>query len=175
MSAAVIRDAVAGDLGAIRDIYNHYVRTSTCTYQLEEDTPADTEAWFRERDATLHPVIVAERDGQILGWGALGSFKSRCGYRFTVENSVYVDHRRHGQGLGGALLGELIARGRAAGHHSIIAGVDSLQESSLRLHERHGFVRTSQLREVGCKLERWLDVVYLQLLLQPQGSPPPAR
>lgn len=165
MDTLCIRDAGEADLAIVRDIYNYYVHTSTCTYQLEPDTPADTERWFRERDRTAHPVIVAEQGGEVLGWGALGRFESRCGYRFTVENSVYVDHRRHGRGAGTALLLELIARAQAAGHHSIIAGVDSLQEGSLRLHERHGFVRTSQLREVGFKLGRWLDVIYLQRML----------
>ena len=175
MSALAVRDAGAPDLAAIRDIYNHYVRTSTCTFQLEEDTSADTERWFRERDHRLHPVIVAERDGALVGWGSLHHHKARRGYRFTVENSVYVDHRHHGGGVGSALLVDLIARARTAGHRSILAGVDSAQAPSLRLHERHGFVRVSHLREVGYKFERWLDVVYLQLMLQDATTPPPAR
>jgi L-amino acid N-acyltransferase len=166
VSALAIRDAGARDLATIRAIYNHYVRTSTCTFQLEEDTPADTERWFRERDHRVHPVIVAERDGAVVGWGSLHHHKARRGYRFTVENSVYVDHRHHGAGVGSALLVELIARARAAGHHSILAGVETAQTASVRLHEHHGFVKVSHLREVGYKLERWLDVVYLQRMLE---------
>ncbi|MEJ7732184.1 MAG: N-acetyltransferase family protein [Polyangiaceae bacterium] len=174
MSELAPRDATEADLDVIRAIYNHYVATSTCTFQLEADTADDTKRWFRERDPSVHPVIVTEREGVVIGWGSLHHHKTRRGYRFTVENSVYVDHHHHGGGVGSALLVELVARARAAGHHSILAGVETAQVASLRLHQRHGFVRVSHLREVGYKFERWLDVVYLQLMLQDAPTPPPA-
>ena len=161
-----IRDARPHDLPAIDRIYDHYVHTSTCTYQLEPEGLDARAAWFAEHDAA-HPVIVAESpdDGAVVAWGCLSRYRGRAGYRFTVENSVYVDHRLHGRGIGSALLGELVARARAAGHHALLAGISADQTASVRLHTKHGFVEVARLREVGFKFGRWLDVVFLQRLL----------
>ncbi len=159
-----IRLARVGDLAPINDIYNYYVRHSTCTYQETPEPMELRQAWF-ERHGARHPITVCEVDGQVVGWGALSPFHARSAYRFTVENSVYVDHAHHRQGIGDALLTDLIARARALGHRAIIAGIDADQEASLAIHLTHGFVRAAHLREVGYKFERWLDVVYLQLLV----------
>ena len=157
----LIRSATVADLPAINAIYNHYVMHSTCTYQLEAETAAERLAWFRQH-GTEHPVIVAEREGAVVGWGSLSRFHARAAYQHTVENSVYVRHDLLRQGIGGSLLEELIARAVAAGHHVILAGVDGEQTGSLALHARHGFVEVGRLREVGFKFGRWLDAVYLE-------------
>jgi L-amino acid N-acyltransferase YncA len=161
----LIRPAVVTDLAAINEIYNHYVRTSTCTYQEDPETMEARQAWF-EHHGPDHPIIVATMDGDVVGWGSLSGFHSRCAYRFTVETSVYVDHRWHRRGIGGRLLEDLIARARAIGHHTIVALIDESQEASVLLHAAHGFEKAGQLSEVGYKFERWLDVVYMQLRLQ---------
>nr|MBA2481425.1 N-acetyltransferase [Planctomycetota bacterium] len=114
---------------------------------------------------TGHPVTVAELDGEIVGWGSLGPFRPRDGLRHTVENSLYVRHDRHRRGIGAALLADLIARARAAGHHAIIAGISAEQTASIALHRRFGFTEAALLREVGRKFDRWLDLAYWQLLL----------
>ena len=122
------------------------------------------QAWF-ERHGPEHPVTVAEVDGQIVGWGALSPFHTRSAYRFTVENSVYVDHDCQRRGIGDAILKDLIARARAIGHRTIIAGIDASQDGSVAIHAKHGFVKAAHLKEVGYKFERWLDVVYMQLTM----------
>ena len=104
----LIRPAAQADLPAINAIYNHYVLTSTCTYQTEPSTDAERLAWFRER-GPKHPITVAERHGQIVGWGSLSHFHPRAAYQHTVEDSVYVRHDCHRQGLGRTLLLDLIA------------------------------------------------------------------
>lgn len=101
-------------MGRDNDIYNHYVVHSTCTYQEAPEPIESRWAWF-ERRGQEHSVTVAERDGLVIGWGALSPFHARSAYRFTVENSVYVDHRCHRQGIGDALLRDLIGRARLAG------------------------------------------------------------
>jgi L-amino acid N-acyltransferase YncA len=159
-----LRDAIAADLDRINAIYNFYVEHSTCTYQEAPSTTAERQAWF-ERHGPHHPVIVAEVDGRVVGWGALSPFHARSAYRFTVEDSVYVDDAWRGRGIGRRLLEELVARARAIGYHTIIAGVDASQPGSLALHARHGFERVAHLSEVGFKFGRWLDVIYLQLKL----------
>lgn len=156
-----LREATAADLDRINAIYNFYVERSTCTYQEEPTTADERRAWF-DGHGPLHPVIVAESAGQVIGWGALSPFHPRSAYRFTVENSVYVDDAWRGRGVGGLLLDDLMARARAIGHHSIVALIDADQPASLALHARRGFEPVGRLSEVGFKFSRWLDVVYMQ-------------
>jgi phosphinothricin acetyltransferase len=160
----MIRPATAADLPAINAIYNHYVAHSTCTYQLAPETEEARLAWFH-RHGPAHPVTVAEVAGEVVGWASLNVFNPREAYARTVENSVYIHHQHHRRGLGRALLADLLARARALGHHTIIAGASAEQTASIRLHEAFGFVEIGRLREVGFKHGQWLDVVSMQLML----------
>lgn len=159
-----IRPATVEDLAAIRAIYNHYVATSTCTFQIEPETEQGHLAWFSGR-TDAHPVTVAEVDGEVGGWAALSPWKARCAYARSVEASVYVRHDLHRRGIGRALLADLIERARTAGHHTIIGGTCTEQAASLALQECLGFERVACFREVGFKFGRWLDVAYMQLML----------
>src|SRR4051794_36640862 len=159
-----IRPATVADVPAIHAIYNHYVATSTCTYQVEPETEADRLGWFTKRTAA-HPVVVAEAGGEVVGWAALSPWNSRCGYAGTVEASVYVRHDRHRRGLGRALLADLIARATAIGHHVVVGGASSDQTASLALQRALGFEFVGTFREVGYKFGRRLDVTYSQLIL----------
>src|SRR5215831_12198584 len=134
-TAVAVRAAGEADLPAINDIYNHYVQHSTCTYQEEPETLEDRRNWFHHHGSS-HPVIVAEADGRVVGWGSLSSYHARSAYRRTVENSVYVHHEQHRRGIGSVLLQDLIVRARALGHRAIIAGIDSDQKGSVALHAK---------------------------------------
>jgi L-amino acid N-acyltransferase len=162
-----IRLATEADLPAINAIYNHYVRHSTCTYQITPETEEDRLAWFRRHDS-LHPVTVAEAASEVVGWASLNVFHGREAYARTVENSVYVRDDWQRRGVGRALLADLIDRARALGHHTIIAGISAEQLPSVRLHEAVGFELRGRLSEVGYKHGQWLDVLTLQLILKPQ-------
>lgn len=159
-----IRPAVLGDCAAINDIYNHYVFKDTCTYQTEPDSLAEREAWF-ERHVAGHSVLVAERAGEVLAWGALSAFHPRAGYRYSVEDSLYVRHDQRRRGLGKALLRELLEDARRHGHRTVIALISADKPGSIALHEAFGFRHAGLLREAGYKFQTWLDVAYLQLLL----------
>jgi L-amino acid N-acyltransferase YncA len=164
-----IRPARQDDLGAVNDIYNHFVIHSTCTFQTEPEPLERRAEWFAAHDAS-HPIIVAEKRGaegskHIVGWASLSAFNARCAYRHTVEDSVYVAHDAHGEGIGSRLLADLIERAAAIGHHSIVGLVVAEQDVSLRLHEKFGFERVAHLREVGYKFDRWIDVIYMQRML----------
>ncbi len=159
-----IRPATAADLPAISAIYNHSVRTSTCTFALEPETLAERQAWFGGRTAA-HPVIVADVDGEVIGWAALSTWNKRSGYDTTVEWSVYIRDDWQRKGVASVLLKELIVLAKAAGHRTIIGGVSADQTPSLEFHRRHGFVDVAHFRQVGYKFGQWLDVVYLQLML----------
>lgn len=164
MLAPTIRLATQADLPAINEIYNHYVLHSTCTYQEEPSTAAEREVWFLSH-GPQHPITVSESENTIVGWASLSPFHTRSAYRRTVENSVYVRPERQRQGIGMALLTDSVERARSLGHHTIIALIDREQAASVNIHQRLGFEQVAHLKEVGFKLGRWLDVIYLQKLL----------
>jgi len=162
----IIRPATESDLVAINDIYNHYVLHSNCTYQEEPETIESRRKWFAHHGAG-HPVIVAEMNGRVVGWGSLSAFHERSAYRHTVENSVYIHHQYHRHGIGSMLLEELITLAKNAGHRAIIAGIDSEQAGSVALHAKFGFREVGRLRQVGFKSDRGLDVIYMELIVEP--------
>jgi phosphinothricin acetyltransferase len=161
---AVLRTATAADLVAINEIYNHYVLLSTCTYQEEPEPLEGRRRWF-EQHGGPHPVIVAEADHLVIGWGSLSAFHPRSAFRHTVENSVYVHHQHQGRGIGSLLLQELINRAGSAGHRAIIGAIDGSQTASIALHAKFHFQAAGRLGRVGLKFGRWLDLVYMELLL----------
>jgi L-amino acid N-acyltransferase len=166
-----VRPATEADLAAISEIYNHYVQCSTCTYQEEPDTVPERRRWLAVH-AQEHPAIVAELGGLVVGWGSLSPYHARSAYRHTVENSVYVHPRQHRRGIGSALLEDLILRARVLGHHAIIAAIDADQAPSVALHAKCGFQRAGYLKQVGFKHGRWLDVIYMELLLGSGANSP---
>lgn len=164
-----VREATGVDLAAIDDIYNHYVACSTATFQVEPTTPTERRAWFAAHGPD-HPVVVFEDDasravgprvagGRILGWASLSRYYPREAYAHTVELSIYVRDGHHRQGVGRALVGELLDRARESGHHVVLAQVAADQDASLALHRSLGFREVGRLSEVGFKFGRWLDVV----------------
>lgn len=168
MAEPTIRPAVPADAGAISAIYNHYVRTSTCTFQEEPDTLSERLAWL-ERHRGAHVALVAEEPGgAIAGWASLSPFHARSAYRYTVEDSVYLRDDCRGRGLGRLLLGHLMDAARAGGFRNVIACICAEQEASIALHRRAGFAEVGRLPQVGQKFGRWLDVVYLQAV--PSGA-----
>ncbi len=159
-----IRSATPGDLPAINDIYNHYVLHSTCTYQMQPSSLHERERWFALHDAQ-HPAIVGCEDGVVRAWASLSRFHQREAYARTVESSVYVHHEHHRRGFGKALMQEIIRQARELKHHTIVAGISADQRASVKLHEVLGFTKAAHLKEVGYKFDRWLDVVWMQLML----------
>lgn len=162
----VIRPATRADVPAILDINNEAVLNSTASYDYEPSTLEARLAWYDAHVQNRYPVFVAEDGaGRVVGWSSLSEFRSRVGYRFTAENSVYVAADCRGRGIGRLLVPPLIAAGRQLGLHAIIAAVDADNAVSIHLHESFGFERVALLRQVGFKFGRWLDVVYLERLL----------
>jgi phosphinothricin acetyltransferase len=159
-----VRDATEADAGPLVEMLNHFIVHTTHTFITEPHTLDDRVAWLAER-SLLHPAIVVEIDGAIAAWGALSPHNPRGGYRHTADVSVYVHPDFHRRGIGRSIVTELIRRARSAGHHALIAGCCTESVGSIALHESLGFERVAEFREVGRKFERWLDVVYLELLL----------
>ena len=157
---ALLRKATVADAKAINAIHNHYVRTSTCTWQTLPETDANRVRWLKIR-GPQHPVIVAEIKGLVVGWGSLSSYNSRQGWSATVEDSVFLHPNYCGKRLGKQILAELIRQARQAGHQAIIARISGEQTASLRLHVSLGFEPAGLLKGVGRKFDQDLDCAYL--------------
>src|SRR5262245_34814490 len=112
-----LRLATELDLPAINEIYNHYVLNSTCTYQLEPETLPDRMDWFRDHPADRYPVIIAESNGNVEGWGSLSKWRPRAALAPTVEATVYIRQGMHRRGLGRLILSDLLERARRIGFH----------------------------------------------------------
>jgi L-amino acid N-acyltransferase YncA len=164
MLTHTLRSARAADLAAISDIYNHYVARSTCTFALQPETLDERKAWFAGR-GQIHPVLVTEEAGAVIGWASLSPWNKRCAYAQTVESSVYIHHDHHRRGLGKALMVEMLQMAVELKLHSLIAGVSADQPASLRVHQRLGFSEVARFKEVGFKFGKWLDVIYLQKMI----------
>lgn len=163
--ALAIRAATKDDAAAIARIYNQAVAGTTATFDTELKTEEDRRAWLANR-ALQHPVIVAEDDSGVVGWGAFLPWSDRCAYQSTVEMSVYVDEARHRHGVGAALSKELLRLAPERGVRTILARICSENVASLAMSKTLGFREIGTMHEVGNKFGRWLDVVMLELLVR---------
>jgi L-amino acid N-acyltransferase YncA len=161
-----IRPATARDLQAILDIYNEAVLTTTASYDYEPRTLEQRILWYEDHTKHKFPVFVAENERhEVVGWSALNRYHDRPGYRHTSENSIYVGADHRGKGIGKLLLRPLIDAAKERAIHAIIAAIDARNEASIRLHASFGFTEVGRFKEVGYKFNRWLDLVYMQLLV----------
>lgn len=160
-----IRPAHPADLPALLEIYNDAVVHTTASWDLVPWTPVEHAEWYATKAEHRHPIMVADEDGEILGYAAYGPFRAKAGYAATMEHSVYVRPSSRGLGVGRTLLVAIIEAARANGVHALIGGLSADNEVSLALHRSLGFVEVGRLPEVGRKFDRWLDLVLLQLIL----------
>jgi L-amino acid N-acyltransferase YncA len=161
----MIRLATPADAPAICTIYNHYVRTSTITF--EENPVADEDMAQRIADVSASLAwYVFEHDGRVAGYAYATPWRTRSAYRFSVESTVYVSHRHPGLGIGSRLYQTLIEHLRALGIHTVLGGITLENRASVELHEKLGFEKVAHFKDVGRKFDRWIDVGYWQLLLR---------
>jgi L-amino acid N-acyltransferase len=169
-----IRLASAGDAEEIRAIRNDAIEHSTAMWTTDLISPAEGRAWLDEHMAD-RSAYVAVDGGEVAGFACWGPWRTRCGYRYTVENSVYVTTAHQGRGVGKHLLGTIVQGARDCGAHVMIANIEAGNAPSIALHERAGFEMVGTAREVGTKFGRWLDLAIMtrRLLQQPACCYPP--
>jgi phosphinothricin acetyltransferase len=126
----------------------------------------ERELWLAQRDAAGYPVVVAVVDEAVVGYASYGAWRAKSGYRFTVENSVYLAAGHRGRGIGAMLLAEIIRLAQEAGMQVMVADIESRNSASITLHERFGFEHVGTVRQVGTKFGEWLDLAILELPLQ---------
>ncbi len=160
-----IRAATEKDLPEILEIYNEVILHTTAVYDYTAHTLEMRKEWFRSRQEQGLPVLVAEEAGKVLGFASFGPFRAWAAYQYTVENLVHVHSEHRGKGVARQLMEALIAEARKMGKHTMVAGIDADNAASIALHRRFGFEVAGHFRQVGYKFDRWLDLVFMQLIL----------
>ena len=161
-----IRPATPADISAIARIYAHSVRTGTASFELEPPTEAEMARRMQALHDGGYPYLAAEIDGAVKGYAYAGPYRPRPAYRFSVEDSIYIDPAAQRRGIGRALLTALIEECERRGFRQMIAVIgDSANASSIGVHRKCGFAMTGTFYDVGFKFGRWLDTVMMQRAL----------
>lgn len=164
--APVVRPSADADIAQIARIYGHHVREGLASFELEPPTAEEMARRRAEILAQGHPYLVAARGDAVVGYAYCSRYRPRPGYRFAVEDSIYVDPGHLRMGIGARLLGPLVEAATAGGARQMIAVIgDSANHASIGLHARFGFRVVGTIEAVGFKLGRWVDSVLMQRAL----------
>ena len=164
--SVIIRPYEVNDTQAILDIINYNIINSTALYDYNIRTFEQQKSILDDKLSKGFPVIIAEIDEEVIGFGMYSEFRFREAYKFTVEHSVYVNQHFHGKGIGKILLQELIRLAKDQKLHTMIAVIDEENQSSIEFHEKFGFKIVGVIKESGFKFDRWLHSVFMQLILE---------
>ncbi|OMP32821.1 arsinothricin resistance N-acetyltransferase ArsN1 family B [Mangrovimonas sp. DI 80] len=161
----MVRNVEMSDAEEISNIYNYYIKNTVITF---EETPITKEEMAEriKTNSAQYPWIVYEENNEILGYAYAMAWKSRSAYRYTVESTVYLRYDQHGKGLGTQLYKSLINQLKKQKFHAVIGGIALPNDLSIALHEKLGFEKIAQFKEVGYKFEKWIDVGYWELIFK---------
>jgi len=178
VSKPAIRVAIEADLPAITAVYGHAVLNGTASYEYDPPSLAEMTSRFQALMDGGFPYLVAEVDGVVAGYAYAGPFRTRPGYRFMVEDSIYIAPDQQGRGVGRLLLTELIERSRSQGFHQMVAviGDAGVNRVSAALHASLGFRECGRIEGSGFKFGRWCDTSFMQLAMNGgiETSPDPS-
>lgn len=166
-----IRPAWESDLPGILEIYNEIILNTTAVYDYRPHTLEMRKSWWEAKKRDNFPVFVAIEKNRLVGFSSIGPFRAWAAYKYSVENSVYVTSDMRGRGIGKMLIPPLIEAALERNLHTIIAGIDASNQASLKLHSAFGFREVALFRQVGYKFGRWLDLKFMQLLLETPAQP----
>lgn len=161
-----LRPVISSDLPSVLEIVNYEILNTTAIWDYDIRSLEQQIEIVKEKESKNFPFIVAEKDGKIAGFGTYGTFRHKIGYRFTVEHSVYVHKDFHGNGIGSTLLNELIEIAKTQKLHTMIGVIDSENHGSIAFHQKMGFEIMGHIKQSGYKFDRWLDSVFMQLMLE---------
>lgn len=165
MDSIVVRKATIEDLESVLRILNYEILNGTATFDHNPKDLAELREYYLNRVSQNFPFIVAVQNNDIVGYATYGPFRFKEGYKFTVENSIYIDHNQQGKGIGKLLLNELVIIAKNAGIRSIMAGIEKDNTGSIAFHEKQGFNEVGRIPFAAQKFDRWLELVFLQLVL----------
>ncbi|MHB8076362.1 N-acetyltransferase family protein [Desulfosporosinus fructosivorans] len=166
----MIRLAVENDLPVILEIYNDAILNTTSVYTYNAQTLEDRKLWFDKKNEDQFPILVFEENNSVLGFATFGPFRAWPAYKYTIEHSVYVHSGYWNHGVGSALLKEIINLAGERNFATLVAGIDSSNNSSLKMHQKFGFEYSGTIQRAGYKFGKWLDLVFYQKnLLGPEN------
>jgi len=169
MEHVTIRRAAITDAEAVCTIYNQGIEDRIATLETERRMPEERRQWLAGR-GTRHPVIVAEAQGRVVGWGSLNAFNPRPVYDAVADFSVYVERCWRGRGIGRRLLGALIALAPTLGYHKLVLAAFPFNKAGVALYERLGFTTVGIYHEQGRLDGRWVDIIVMEKLLGPESA-----
>lgn len=158
----LVRGVSEADAAEIAAIYAHHVLHGTASYEVDPPSIEDTLAKIRRVIEPDWPFLVAEAERRVVGYAYVTQFRDRAAYRFTCEDSIYVDADMMGRGIGSTLLNALLERSADFGFRTMVAVIGGAEPASVALHAKCGFVQVGHLKAVGFKFGRWLDNIYMQ-------------
>jgi L-amino acid N-acyltransferase YncA len=161
----MIRPVELSDAQAIANIYNPFITDTVITFEYEPVTPEEIASRIKKVLDLGLPYLVAEEEDKVVGYAYASQWRTRAAYRYTVESTVYLDPAYKGKGLGTALYRALLEELKVRGIHVVLGGITIPNPASVALHEKMGFVKAAEHREVGFKFDHWLDVGFWELKL----------
>lgn len=161
-----LRPYITSDTQAILEIINYNIINSTALYDYNTRTLGQQTAILKEKIDKGFPVIVAVLNNEVVGFGSYSEFRFREAYKFTVEHSIYVSTNFQGLGIGHLLIQELIKIAKIQKMHTMIGVIDAENQGSVQFHEKYGFKKVGVIKESGYKFNRWLDSVFMQLIIK---------
>ncbi len=160
----MIRKAQSKDIPALLEIYNYEVKNGVATLDINEKTPEQWTEWFGRHNIKNHPLIVMEKDGAIKGYASLSSYREKEAYASTVELSIYVHPSHRGQGVGTALMSEILKIAKADSTvHTVVSVITTGNAASEKLHDKFGFTFCGKIKEAGIKFGEFVDISNYQL------------
>ncbi len=166
MTLINIRPATKEDLPSILEILNHAIVNTTAVYNYHPYTVEMIEEWYAEKIANNAPVFVSTHQHIVTGYVTYGPYRTRPAYKYTKEHSIYVHPNYRRQGIAKQLMHTIIQAAKQADIHSLIGGIDEENQISIAFHKEFGFVEVGNLKQVGFKFGRWLNLVFVQLILE---------
>ncbi|MFJ5790418.1 GNAT family N-acetyltransferase [Lysinibacillus sp. NPDC093197] len=167
----MIREATPKDLMDILNIYNDAILHTTAVYTYKPQTLENRQSWYDQKMQEGNPILVYELDKKVVGFATFGPFRAWPAYKYSIEHSIYVDKNYRKNGIGKALLKELIAIATEREYMTLIAGIDAQNEKSIDMHKNFGFVYSGTIKKAGFKFNSWLDLDFYQLELQGPKEP----
>jgi phosphinothricin acetyltransferase len=159
----MIREATEKDLIDILTIYNDAILNTTAIYTYKTHTIENRIQWYEKKKQDGQPLLVVEKDGKVVAFATYGPFRPYPAFKYTIEHSIYVHKDYRNLGFGKLLLKELINIADKEEYATMVACIDSLNENSIKIHEKFGFKYSGTVTKAGFKFNKWLDLVFYQL------------
>ena len=167
----MIRHILEKDLNDILEIYNDAIINTTAVYDYTPHTLEDRRLWYKQKIEGGYPILVFEENNKVIGFATFGQFRAWQAYKYTIEHSVYVHKAYRKKGIGTMLLEEIIEIANKQNYATLIAGIDAVNEKSIKVHERLGFTHSGTIKKAGFKFGKWLDLAFYQLDLKGPERP----